>query len=285
MIVDNSSSLGELPVETQEFYRRAIHLLDGAAIPFLVGGAYSLAEHTGVVRHTKDFDIFVRPDDAPRVLQVLGAAGYRTEETFSHWLGKAWSGDDFVDVIFSSGNGVAKVDNLWFQFAASAHFLGVPVLLCPVEETIWSKSYVVERERFDGADINHLIRACGRRLDWQRLLLRFGGHWRVLLSHLTLYGFVYPSERDAVPAWVMQELIGRLQQESEPGALAERRVCLGTLLSRIQYAIDVNAWGFADGRLDPESGMTPEQVRLWTEAGLREQRLRMEALHSPDLPI
>jgi hypothetical protein len=283
-MANNNSSLDGLSIETQNVYRQAIRLLDGGAIPFLVGGAYALAEYTGVIRHTKDFDIFVRRDDAPRVLQVLEAGGYRTERTFSHWLSKAFSGDDFVDIIFSSGNGVARVDDLWFQFAVPAHFLGERVLLCPIEETIWSKGFIVERERFDGADINHLILTRGRHLDWRRLLWRFGDHWRVLLSQLTFFGYVYPSERDAVPVWVMRELSGRLQQESE-AAPPKRRVCRGTLLSRIQYVIDVEAREFADARLDPDSGMTPEQVQLWTDAGVREQQLWIEAMHSPTLPI
>ena len=61
----------------------------------------------------------------------------------------------------------------------------------------------MERERYDGADVAHLLRAHGDRLDWPRLLRRFGPHWRVLLSHLVLFGFIYPGERALVPAWVM----------------------------------------------------------------------------------
>src|SRR5262249_13068499 len=159
----------------------------------LVGGAYALQHYTGVVRHTKDFDVFVRPVDCQRVLDVFSAAGYRTELSFPHWLGKVFGGHgDFVDVIFSSGNGVAPVDSGRVAHAVDARVVGEPVRLCPVEEIIWSKGYVLERERYDGADINHLLRACGRDLDWRRLLGRYGAHWRVLLSHLVLFGFVYP---------------------------------------------------------------------------------------------
>jgi len=43
------------------FYCAALRMLQRAQVPFLVGGAYALACHTGVVRHTKDFDIFTRP--------------------------------------------------------------------------------------------------------------------------------------------------------------------------------------------------------------------------------
>ena len=98
-------------------------------------------------------------------------------------------------MIYCSGNGVAEVDDEWFSFAADGEILGVPVRLCPAEEMIWSKAYVQERERFDGADIAHLIRCRGKSMDWDRLLRRFGDHWRVLFSHLVLFGFIYPGDR------------------------------------------------------------------------------------------
>jgi hypothetical protein len=82
----------------------------------------------------------------------LESAGYRTEVSFPHWLAKAFGDDGFVDVIFSSGNSVAEVDEEWFTHASQDEILGVPVSLCPAEEMIWHKGYVQERERFDGAD-------------------------------------------------------------------------------------------------------------------------------------
>jgi hypothetical protein len=131
--------------------------------------------------------------------------------------------------------------------------------LCPIEETIWSKAYVMERERYDGADVIHLLRGCGQAIDWQRLLARFGGHWRVLLSHLVLFGFVYPGEQSRVPAWVLQELIGRLRREMEaPGA--EARICQGTVLSAAQYLVDIEEWGYEDARLRPRGKLTREDA-------------------------
>ena len=62
--------------------------------------------------------------------------------------------------------------------------LDVPVRLIPPEEMIWSKSFVRERERYDGADVAHVLRACADTLDWPRLVRRFDAHWRVLLHHL-----------------------------------------------------------------------------------------------------
>ena len=72
--------------------------------------------------------------------------------------------------------------------------LGFPVRLMPIEEMIWSKAFLMERERFDGADVLHLVRARQKEINWPRLLSRFGEHWRVLLAHLVLFPYVYPND-------------------------------------------------------------------------------------------
>jgi hypothetical protein len=255
----------ELDRETRGVYIGALEALRQADVAFLIGGAYALASYTGIVRDTKDLDVFLRRRDCERALDVLDAAGFTTELTFPHWLAKARAGDRVIDLIFSAGNGVAPVDDLWFAHAVPGRVLGVPVLLCPPEEIIWSKAFIMERERYDGADVAHLILACGRGLDWRRLLVRFGRRWRVLLSHLILFGFVYPGERAAIPDAVMGHLRHRLDRERarpEEGI----RVCDGTLLSRQQYLLDVDERGYADGRLAPRGEMTAAEIAHWTAA-------------------
>ncbi|HEU5322114.1 MAG TPA: hypothetical protein VFX28_15025 [Methylomirabilota bacterium] len=253
-----------LPPATRAFYRRAIRLLDDAGVPFLVGGAYAFERYTGIARHTKDLDVFVHPRDFERGLALFRGAGYATRVSFPHWLGKAYSGDDFVDVIFSSGNGVAAVDDDWFRHAVDAEVLGMPVRLSPAEEMIWSKAFIMERERFDGADVAHILRARAEALDWDRLQRRFQGHWRVLLAHLVMFGFIYPCERHRVPAAVMRALAARLDDEvDEP---AEERLCQGTLVSRAQYLVDVDEWGYADARVAPRGNLTRRETAIWTAA-------------------
>ena len=144
-------------------YRRALMALTRSGLPFLVGGAYALEHYTTIARWTKDLDIFVRPGDVDGCLDALTSAGFETEIAFPHWLAKAYAGRDFIDLIFSSGNGVAEVDDEWMAHATPGLVLGLPVPLCPAEEMIWSKAFVAERERYDGADIAHLIRAVPRR--------------------------------------------------------------------------------------------------------------------------
>jgi hypothetical protein len=250
---------------TRGVYLEALGALRDAGVEFLIGGAHALAPYTGIVRDTKDLDVFLRKRDCVRALAALESAGFKTELTFPHWLAKAHAGDRFIDLIFSAGNGVALVDDLWFAHAEEGRILGRAVRFCPAEEMIWSKAFIMERERYDGADIAHLLLARGRELDWCRLLGRFGRHWRVLLSHLVLFGFVYPGERGVIPDAVMNDLLRRL--ERPPAARsAPARVCDGPLLSRQQYLEDVTARGYEDGRLAPRGEMTAAEIAHWTAA-------------------
>lgn len=228
-------------------FDRVIRVLVEGGVPFLVGGAYALQVYTGVRRPTKDVDLFLRATDCRRALDLLEKAGYRTELTDPVWLGKVFQGDSFLDLIFGSGNGICKVDDTWFANAPTATVLGHTVRLCAPEEMIWTKVFIMEPERYDGADVAHLIRACGRDLDWRRVLDRLEGHWELLLAHLVLYGYIFPSESEAVPSWVMEELLARMERWVDPHpSLA--RVCRGTLLSRYQYLADVQQWGYRDAR-------------------------------------
>lgn len=246
-----------------DFYRNVLATLTEAGVRFLVGGGYALQHYTGIARRSRDLDVFVRRDDCDRTLAVLSAAGYHTELTHPHWLGKTFGHGGYVDVIFSSGNAVAEVDEDWFAHAPEAAVLGVPTRLVPREEMIWSKAFIMERQRYDGADVAHLLRAGAGSIDWQRLLDRFGPHWRVLLSHLVLFGFIYGSDRDLVPRWVVRELLSRLESELE-GEPPIERVCNGTLLSSAQFRIDTELWGYADGRVAPRGRMTAEEAERWT---------------------
>jgi len=141
----------------------------------------------------------------------------------------------------------------------------VPVWLSPPEELLWSKSFVMERERYDGADVIHILHTQRRRLDWTRLVDRFASHWRILLLNLVLYGFVYPGEDSPAPSWVMDTLLTRLNEErAEPPT--NERVCRGTLISREQYLVDILQWGLVDARMEPRGPMSATEIAHWTEA-------------------
>lgn len=141
--------------------------------------------------------------------------------------------------------------------------------LCAPEDAIWMKAYIMERERFDGADVAHILLRCAEKLDWQHLVQRFGSDWRVLLSHFVLFGYIYPSEQERIPASIIKQLIGRLNNEAPTGA--EARLCRGTLLSRKQYLVDVHTWGFRDARLTKRVHMDSDDIAQWTRAIPKEE--------------
>jgi len=257
----NTASLPKRSLAT--FYQDAFAILEEAQIQFLIGGAFAQSRHTQRDRDTKDLDIILRRDDVPRMLVAFEHAGYQADVPYPHWLAKIHSNGHYLDVLFGSGNGVIHVDDCWFTHSVEADVLDRKVQLCPPEELLWSKAFVQERERFDGADVLHLLHACARTLDWDRLLARFDHHWPVLFSHLVLFQFAYPDRRADIPRRILDDLSGRLSRlEQHDG----EHVCYGTVLSREQYLYDVNVLGYEDARLVPRGGMTRRDLEIWTEA-------------------
>jgi glycosyltransferase involved in cell wall biosynthesis len=259
------TDVANMTTTTLHFHRRVLRELTAGGIDFLVGGGYALERYLGIGRLVKDLDLFLRAADVQKALDLVARRlGCHSELTFPHWLGKIRKRGDHVDFIFNAGNGVCEVDDDWFNYAVPSRVLDVPVLLCPVEEMIWSKAFVMERERYDGADVAHLLHACAGSVDWDRLSQRFGKHWRILFAHLTLFGFIYPSERRRIPEAVMRECTRLLDHEMRQ--TSSRRICRGTLTSRAQYLVDLELWGYEDARLAPHGSMSEDDASIWTAA-------------------
>jgi hypothetical protein len=263
--LERRGEVPEVDPDKTDFYRATLELFNREGLPFLVGGTHAYYRYTGIARETKDFDVFVRRGDYPRFQEAVTRAGYETELKFPHWLGKIYKDDAFIDLIFSGGNGEAAVDEEWFENSVEGKIFGIDVRLAAPEEMIWSKSYVMERERYDGGDVMHLILRTGTRLDWNRLIKRFGEHWRLLLMQIIKFGFVYPSERYRIPREVTEELMARFTAEMNDRS-APDKVCYGTLTSRAQYLVDIREWGFMDARQKPYGTMSEDDVKHWTEA-------------------
>lgn len=247
-----------LPESTKAFYRQGLAALEASGVPFMVGGAFAFYVYTGIARNTKDLDLFVRATDLDAAAAALASEGFPVKTEVLHWLSKAFivpengdtqaEGEDFIDLITGFGNGVGAVDDDWVRHARTGEVVGMTVKICPPEEIIWGGSYIMERERFDGAEVAHLLHAQGKTLDWQRLVRRFGDTWRVLFAHLLLYGFIYPGKQEEIPAWVMEELARRLDHENRHGPQEHPRLCRGTLVSGKQYLYDVEQLGYEDAR-------------------------------------
>jgi hypothetical protein len=244
------------------FYREVMAALKQADVPFLIGGAFAFCRYAGIDRRTKDLDLMIEEHSWPELARALRTVGVHTKLTFPHWLGKALSPAGQVDVIFNGGSGLTPVDAEYFAYGVPSTVLGLETLLCPPEELLWSKAFIMERERFDGADVLHLIRAQADHFDWTRLRRRFRGHEPVLRAHIILFKYAYPSEAHRVPDWLEPEL----QMNEAAAPVSHPPVCRGTNLSRAQYLVDLDEWGYADARLAPHGSMTERQWLVWTNA-------------------
>lgn len=231
--------------EAEAFYAEALRVLAGLGLPFLLAGTYAVSAYTGISRETKDLDIFCKAGDSPRILAHFKELGYAVEVEDDRWIGKVREGQCFFDVIFASSNGTMPVGDAWFAHARPMDVLGTTVRIVAPTELIWSKCFIALRERYDGADIAHVMLRASDEIDWHRLLGYMEVHWEVLLTHLINFRWIYPSERHRVPGWLLDELLDRLASQRELPS-ADMKVCRGRMFSRTDYEIDVKAWGFAD---------------------------------------
>jgi hypothetical protein len=229
----------------ETFYARALETMNNCGVRFLVGGAYAMKTYADIVRETKDLDVFAKAGDYPRLLQSLADAGHEIEITDATWLAKARAGEYYVDIIFASANAVSTVDDTWLEHAYPAEVVGLPVNLVSVEDQIWQKCFVQDRFRYDGADVAHIFRKWGPKIDWTRLLHRMEAHWELLFAHVLQFRYIYPAERSNVPVWLIDELQSRVKaQMAVP--VPDEAVCRGPLLSKTQYLVDIQEWGYRE---------------------------------------
>ncbi len=236
----SSSRPPDFPADQEALFREVIQLMEQENVPFAVSGAFALHEHTGIWRDTKDLDLFLPSEQVPRALKLLEKDAFEVEVCDPIWLAKARRGDYYVDLITGMSNAVIRVDYSWIKRANRSKVFGVDVRVLAPEELIASKVFVTRRERFDGADICHVIYGTRGKLDWQRLLRLLGEHWEMLLWYLVLYHYVYPAASHFIPAAIWEELLHRFKVElAHPNKSVEFR---GSLIDDKMFSIDLSEW-------------------------------------------
>ena len=225
-------------------FRETLMLLNRCRVPYAVSGAFALQVHTGIWRSTKDIDLFLAPEDISAAICCLQANGFRCKVKDPVWLHKAHRNGFFVDLITGMSNAVITVERSWIKNARPAMVLDVRVRVLAAEELLASKLFVMRRERFDGADIAHIVYASQGNLDWDRIFVLVKEHWEILLFALVLYRYVYPAYSHYVPSWVWRRLLDCFSEE-----LAKRNPVApfrGSLVDDKMFAIDVTEWGMED---------------------------------------
>jgi hypothetical protein len=240
-----SDILFQPPPEAEEFYIEGLKLLTQCDAPYLISGTYAVTTYTGIIRPTKDLDLFCKASDYPRILAFFRDHGFEIEVLDERWIAKVFKGKYFFDVIFSCRTTEIPITDEWFDGAPTIEIYGSPVRIIKPTELIWSKIFVQDRYRYDGADVAHVILKQHDNIDWERLMRCMELHWEVLLTHLINFRYIYPADRDLIPRWVMDELLARMSQHMDMPP-SKVRVCRGRLFSPRDYITDINEWGYAD---------------------------------------
>lgn len=177
-----------------------VQVLDGENVPYVFMGGIGAATH-GRPRWTHDIDVFVRPEDAGRVLRALAAAGFRTEQTYPDWLYKAYKHDILVDVIFKSLGGILLDDEM-LERASREQFMGLEVCVMAPEDLLVVKA-VVHDEHMPRHwhDALAIISRCD--LDWDYVVRRARRHGARRVLSLMLYA---QSNDLVVPASPIRDL-------------------------------------------------------------------------------
>jgi len=239
-----SSMPMDIPEKQATLFQEVLLVLEEKHFRYAVSGAFALRQHTGICRFTKDLDLFMTASTSREMLPYLERRGFACEVRDPVWLAKVHKGEFFVDLITGMSNGVVVVEDSWIDRAQPAVVHGVETRVLAAEELVASKIFVAKRERFDGADIAHIIYSTYPSFDWDRELQLAGEHWEMLLWSLLLFRYVYPAQTHYVPAAVWHRLLQRLKGEiAKPHPQASFR---GSLVDENMFAIDVNEWGLAN---------------------------------------
>jgi len=191
-------------------YREAIRVIRDAGVRFLLGGGFALATFTGRWRDTKDIDFYIHRDDREAVVAALTKAGfadYYDQRAYDRkWIHRTVKAGVIVDIIWAMANQRSQVDERWFEHAGSVTMREETVQVVPMEEFMWCKLYIMQRDHCDWTDLFNLLYANGARMDWARLIKRVEADVPLLKGLLTVYGWLCPAAALRLPKWLWARL-------------------------------------------------------------------------------
>ncbi|MCC6587273.1 MAG: nucleotidyltransferase [Bryobacterales bacterium] len=192
-----------VPQDQWDMYETVLRAVSDAGIDFALGGAVALGAYTGQWRNTKDIDLYIVEEDRPRIVEVFASLGlqdyYGVNAYDRRWIYRAYNGETLVDAIWAMANQRAEVDRDWLRRGRLVDARGIDLRVLPPEELIWSKLYVMQRERCDWPDILNLLDATAHFLDWDRLVRRVGDDGPLLAGVLSVYRWLCPRNADLIP--------------------------------------------------------------------------------------
>lgn len=215
-----------IPAEQWSVYERVMRSADGRGIPFAVGGGFAFSYYARRWRNTKDMDLYIRPEDREKMIQVVGDEGlkdYFDVSTYDRgWIYRSHNGHGIiVDLIWQMANYRTRVNDDWVGRGPFARIRGRAFRLIPPEELLWSKLYILQRDRCDWPDLLNVIGASGPGMDWERLIATIGEDRRVLGALLTLFTWACPGKARELPVWLWEAL--KIPAPAEEGPAVDQK--------------------------------------------------------------
>src|SRR5918994_1433848 len=199
-----------IPEAEWAVYREVIQQARALGVRFAFGGAFAIAVYTGELRNTKDFDFYLLPADRDAMKEAMTRAGLRDYfDRLSYdrsWIYRASREDIIVDAIWTMANHRAEVDEHWLSRGPEVTIRGEPLRAIPIEDLIWSKLYVLQRERCDWGDVVNLIDAQTDSIDWEYLLNQLGEDAPLLTGALSVFAWLVPHRASDIPSEVWSRL-------------------------------------------------------------------------------
>jgi hypothetical protein len=207
-----------IPDEQWDVYRRVVREARALGVRFAIGGAFATASYTGQLRNTKDLDLYLLPADLDAMKRAMSLAGlqdyYEQLPYDRSWIYRSCQGEIIVDAIWAMANHRAAVDEHWVTQGPEVVIRGEPLRAIPVEELIWSKLYVLQRERCDWGDVLNLLDAQTQAVRWEHLIDRMGEDIPLVAGALAVFSWLAPDKASSIP----QSVWSRVGLRAPPAA-------------------------------------------------------------------
>jgi hypothetical protein len=212
--------------EQWSVYRGVMTEASHRGIPFAVGGGLAATTYAGLWRNTKDIDLYILPSDRERMVQLifdLGLQDYYDKIAYDRkWIFRSYRADTIVDLMWGMANQRAWVDEDWLR-GPEVNADGVRFRLLPPEQALWTKLYVLQRDRCDWPDAFNLLSGVGSELDWKLLFHLLGTDAPLLAALLCAYVWLSPDGARQLPNWIWTELgVNQPAQENSTAVIARR---------------------------------------------------------------
>jgi hypothetical protein len=155
--------------DLEDALKKSAAALRNAEVPFLLAGSLaSWARGGPETRH--DLDLVIAPDDVPRAIEALEAAGLRPEDPPEEWLVKAWDGETLVDLIHAPKG--MTVDADLFERGEVMSVLGMEMRVMALEDVLVTKLMALGEHSLRYESLLAISRACREQVQWEDVRAR-----------------------------------------------------------------------------------------------------------------